>query len=380
MPNQTNSSVTVTTTYQYDYLNRLYEKSYSDGTTPTANFVYDQAGMWNVTQTNPIGRMTEAYLTANTFLVGSIFGYDPVGRVAMNNQVPYGKTSPAGGYPISYTYDLLGDILTSTNGEGVTLTYAYNGAAQVTGLTSSLSDANHPSTLFAGGLYSPPGGLTYASMGTASSTSGIGENRSYNSRLRTTAISTGVNTPTGTVGLESVAYVYAPNGDVTSLVDGPTGNWTFKYDDFNRLISTVVPDYSTSPYVYSYDRYGNRWQQTANGSCSAGTASCISFDANNHVTGGILTYDAAGNVTADNMHHYTYDAENRLTQVDAGTTASYVYDSFGQRAQRTTSAGSFALLYDLAGHAITEINSSNVWDRGEVICRSDVIWSHTLAV
>jgi RHS repeat-associated protein len=365
-PNQTSPSVTVTTTYQYDNLNRLTEKSYSDGTTPAANFAYDEASTWNITQTNPIGRLTEAYLTANTYLVGSIFGYDPLGRVAMNNQCPYGKTCPGGGYPISYTYDLLGNILTSTNGESVTLTYAYNGAAQVASLNSSLSDANHPSTLLSGALYNAPGGLTSGSMGTVTSTSGISETRTYNNRLRTVVIGTGVNTPSGYVGLEGMTYGYAPNGDVTSLVDGPTGNWTFKYDDFNRLISTVVPDYSTSPYVYSYDRYGNRWQQTANGSCTAGTASCISFDANNHVTGGILTYDAAGNVTADNMHHYTYDAENHLTQVDAGTTASYVYDSFGQRAQRAIAGASFSLLYGLTGHAITEINSSNVWDRGEV--------------
>jgi RHS repeat-associated protein len=365
-PNQTSPSVTVTTTYQYDALNRLTQKSYSDGVTPTANVVYDTAGLWNIPQTNPIGRMTEAYLTSNTYLVGSIFGYDPLGRVAMNNQCPYGKTCPAGGYPVNYTYDLLGDMTSYTNGESVTLTYGYNSAAQLTSLTSNLSDANHPSSLLSSALYNAPGSLTSASMGTITTTSGIGESHTYNNRLRPIVIGTGVNTSSGYVGLEGMTYGYAPNGDVTSLADGPTGNWTFKYDDFNRLISTVVPDYSTSPYAYSYDRYGNRWQQTANGSCSAGTASCISFDANNHVTGGILTYDAAGNVTADNMHHYTYDAENRLTQVDAGTTASYVYDSFGQRAQRTTAVGSFALLYDLTGHAITEINSSGVWDRGEV--------------
>jgi RHS repeat-associated protein len=57
---------------------------------------------------------------------------------------------------------------------------------------------------------------------------------------------------------------------------------------------------------------------------------------------------------------YTYDAENRITQVDAGTTASYTYDAFGRRVFKSTGAsvpnecdwyggGDVFYLYDLAG-------------------------------
>jgi len=358
----------IATTYTYDVLNRVTQKSYSDGT-PTAYFIYDIKPDWNVAQTNIIGRMTEAY-TNQSELLASVFGYDSVGRVVLNNQVA-GIASPAGGYTLEYTYDLLGDMTTATNGLGsVTFTYGYNSAAQLTGVTSSISDASHPSSLLSSVLYNAPGGLTSASMGTITSTSGISESRTYDKRLRTVVISTGVNTPTGFVGLVGMTYGYAPNGDVTSPADGPTGNWTFTYDDFNRLLSTVVPVYSASPYAYVYDRYGNRWKQTGNGSCTAGTAFCISFDANNHVTGGILTYDAAGNVIADNMHHYTYDAENRLTQVDAGTTASYLYDALGRRVQKTTAGATVNDLYDLNGHAVTELSSTGEWNRGEVYAGS----------
>jgi RHS repeat-associated protein len=349
-------------------LNRLYQKSYSDGT-PTAYFIYDTKPDWNVAQTNIIGRMTEAY-TNQSELLASVFGYDSMGRVVLNNQVA-GSASPAGGYSLEYIYDLLGDMTSATNGLGsVAFTYGYNSAAQLTGVTSSISDANHPSSLLSGVLYSPPGSLASAFMGTYTSTSGIYESRTYDKRLRPLVISTGVNTPTGFVGLVGMTYGYAPNGDVTSLADGPTGNWTFTYDDFNRLQSTVVPNYSTSPYAYVYDRYGNRWKQTANGTCTAGTAFCISFDANNHVTGGILTYDAAGNVIADNMHHYTYDAENRLTEVDAGTTASYLYDALGRRVQKTAAGATVNYLYDLDGHVVTELASTGEWTRGEVYAGS----------
>jgi hypothetical protein len=47
---------------------------------------------------------------------------------------------------------------------------------------------------------------------------------------------------------------------------------------------------------------------------------CLTFNGNNQVSGGLLTHFAHGNVTADNMHHYTYDEESRITQVNNGGT------------------------------------------------------------
>jgi RHS repeat-associated protein len=359
----------IATTYTYDVLNRLTQKSYSDGT-PTANFFYD-ANVWhNINLTNTVGRLSyDGALSSSGYVASEAFSYDSMGRVINNSQCAI-PTCSNGPFSVTYSYDLLGDMTSTTPGAPVTLTYGYNSAAQLTSVTSSLSDANHPSSLLSDVQYNAPGRLASAFMGTNTSTSGISESRTYDKRLRTLVISTGVNTPTGYVGLVGMTYGYAPNGNVTSLADGPTGNWNFTYDDFNRLQSTVVPAYSTSPYAYVYDRYGNRWKQTANGTCTAGTAFCISFDANNRVTGGILTYDAAGNVIADNMHHYTYDAENRLTQVDAGTTASYAYDASGHRIQKTTAGTTVYYVYDLNGHVVTENGTAGAWNRSEVYAGS----------
>jgi len=77
-------------------------------------------------------------------------------------------------------------------------------------------------------------------------------------------------------------------------------------------------------------------------------------------------YDASGNLLNDGTHSYAYDAENRITTVDNGSAASYVYDAGGQRVRKTTSSGSVDYLYDLAGHEITELSSSGSWNRGEV--------------
>ncbi|MGH9555531.1 MAG: hypothetical protein ACRD2Y_06880 [Terriglobales bacterium] len=45
----------------------------------------------------------------------------------------------------------------------------------------------------------------------------------------------------------------------------------------------------------------------------------------NRITTPGYAYDAAGNMTNDSLHTYTYDAENRMTKVDNGSAATYTY-------------------------------------------------------
>lgn len=56
----------------------------------------------------------------------------------------------------------------------------------------------------------------------------------------------------------------------------------------------------------------------------------------NQITNSGFTYDAAGNLTADGTgtgtHTYQWDAENRMTSTDTGTTSSHTIN--GQRATR----------------------------------------------
>lgn len=73
------------------------------------------------------------------------------------------------------------------------------------------------------------------------------------------------------------------------------------------------------------------------------------------------SYEAAGNLLNDGAHNYKYDAENRIIQVDSGTTAAYVYDAEGNRVQKTAAASSDGdaagikiYLYDQSGHPIQE--------------------------
>jgi RHS repeat-associated protein len=114
---------------------------------------------------------------------------------------------------------------------------------------------------------------------------------------------------------------------------------------------------------WSYDAWGNRTAQTpTGGTCNQ---SNLTFDANNRITTSGFTYDADGNVTYDGVHHYYYDAENRLIQTDGtpGTcstaAACYFYDTQGRRVQKIIGSGETSYLYDLDGKVMAEVNSGS---------------------
>jgi len=59
-----------------------------------------------------------------------------------------------------------------------------------------------------------------------------------------------------------------------------------------------------------------------------------------------LFYDANGNMTSDGTHSYTWDARNRLSQIDLGNTASFMYDPFGRRVSKTIVGTQTGFLFD----------------------------------
>lgn len=170
---------------------------------------------------------------------------------------------------------------------------------------------------------------------------------------------------------------YAPNGAVLGVNDSVNGIWSYRYDDFNRLSSASRTDVPLG-LEFQYDQYGNRWQQNL----TAGTAgtSQLTFAAaanatrtgncyhaagvNNQPDG--FCFDAAGNLLSDGVHTYTYDAENRILSVDAGQTATYLYNGLGQRVSKGTGASASEFIYDLSGNLITEVSGSGNWIRGEI--------------
>jgi RHS repeat-associated protein len=134
----------------------------------------------------------------------------------------------------------------------------------------------------------------------------------------------------------------------------------YTYDGVNRLKLAQATGSSTYnlDFIYTQDtsngQFGNmscllNGHGTTVGPCTQNTYNA----ANNHITTSGYSYDAAGNVTNDSVHAYTWDAEGRIAKVDAGTTATYTYDALGQRVYGVVGANpEIYYIYDPAGNLL----------------------------
>ena len=344
------SSGNVITTYSIDVLNRVTSKVYSDGTTPTAYFQYDTSENWGsppFPQYNIIGRLTGSSVSGTP--ASEIFSYDAMGRVLVNPQCSP-STCGTSSFMVYATYDLAGDLTSTTDAAGTTISYGYNGADRLTAVTSSLNDSQHPGALYSLDStygYYPNGAIRKATFG-----NGFTETQAFNSRLqpcRTNVNSAGVyfSTCTDSVPTSNVldlTLVYnagsSDNGNVVtwSAVGRQTFARSYGYDSLNRI--QTMSDSATGQACKGLSWTIDAWSNVIGQTTTAGT--CYSFSAtattNNQLVG--YQYDAAGNMTYDGTHHYIYDAENRIIQVDSGSTASYVYEANGRRVRKTLWGGS----------------------------------------
>jgi len=130
------------------------------------------------------------------------------------------------------------------------------------------------------------------------------------------------------------------------------------------MSSTGDPSGCTG-YSWTYDAWGNRTAQTGTSGTNCNQAS-TGFSTKNQITSPTgYVYDANGNLTNDTVHTYTYNAENWLTQVDGGATASYIYSADGRRMQKSVGSTSLTYLYDLSGKVVAEDNGTS-WGPGYV--------------
>ncbi len=77
-------------------------------------------------------------------------------------------------------------------------------------------------------------------------------------------------------------------------------------------------------------------------------------------------------MTYDGSHYYTYDAENHIIQVDSGSTASYVYDEYGNRVRKNTGSAWTEYFYGPNGSVEAEYNGT-AWPAQYVYAGSRLI-------
>jgi RHS repeat-associated protein len=344
--NQTSSSVTTTTTTQYDSVGRPVSVAYSDGT-PTKSYSYDSSLGWGtISQTNMKGRVSLASISGTA---GSAYSYDPMGRVnAMDECLPSGCGNGAYDRLLYYTYDLAGDLLTSTDGSTVQSTYNVSLAGELQSLTSSQNNSTNPPDILSN-VQNGPHGPTSWSLG-----NGLSGVHGYDTlgRLNGGWVCNGSTSQSCTGGTQMYGFSLTMSGNqVHAPCDTtmPGTCMTVGYDEFSRLTSWGN---SSLGFTYVYDRWGNRWQQ--NLTAGSGPQPQLSFNTStNRVTNSGYSYDAAGNMTDDSVHAYTYDAEGNVTAVDSGSTATYTYDALNHRVQTVTSAGTVSFLFNANGQRVS---------------------------
>jgi RHS repeat-associated protein len=232
-----------------------------------------------------------------------------------------------------------------------TVSYSLDAAARLSSLSSSATSYAAAASL-SSVSYKPQGALESETLGNS-----LIHQVSYNTRLQTTAIKLGTSgSPTSVLNL---GYDYGTtdnNGNVKSHVN-TIGSLaitdTFSYDSLNRISSTVETTTSGSGWTENngYDRYGNRWIDYGGGSHNLAFSTST-----NRITTSGYTDDAAGNVTNDGVHAYTFDAENRILKVD--TVTAYSYDGAGRRVRKLVGENT-RFIYSLSGALVAEFNGSS---------------------
>jgi RHS repeat-associated protein len=393
-PNQS-GSLTVQTSYIYDTLNRLSEKNYNDGSTPTVQYGYDHMALTGckiapqpLSDSYPIGRRTAMCDGAG----GSSWSHDMMGRILDQRRT---TGAAIGDYEIdTYNFDGSPRVVTTL---GFSVAYGYNAAERP---ISAVNNGTNPATKFVtAATYAPPGELATMTMGSTTSFTGIVTSNAYNNRLQPILLSAAVAGQNAVFGEcfdfhLGVAVTTTPcsfsasklgdNGNVYQVVNNRdnTRTQSFTYDTLNRIYSAQ----STGPQwgeTFTIDAWGNMTNEAGIAGKTNSEGLNTSASTNNQLSG--FGYDAAGNMISNGTISFVYDAENRLIATGG---YSYLYDGDGQRVEKCTegttpgtcASGATGTLYwrgNAASDALKETdlagNGENnyVFFNGQRVARSD---------
>lgn len=323
------------TYYYYDSIGRLIESGIrnSDGTdTPLETYTYTansrkttqylkgETGapeQRTITTLDKMGNVIQIGRRLSGTTYNDKYAYDNLGY-QINNQTTYSRWK-GDTYTNVNTYDHKGNLQTSQDAQGNTITNTYDLAGNL--LTTT--DAKGNVTTY-----------TYDLSG----------------RMLT------VTTPIDAMKSSIVKYTYDPNGNVieqqtgtgTAVTDGLPANFTtirYTYDKMNRLTAVEqVIDETTSDYsTYTYDKMGNLLTSSVgymkSGDIISGTPSVTTY-----------TYDRSGNILTmtdplGKTETYTYDINgNVLTKTDRnGITTTYTYDNRGRLTKEVIGSGDLAI-------------------------------------
>ena len=315
----------------YDNRNRSTAYSWNDGVTPSASIVYDN------------GSRITSITNSNSAIS---FTYDNDGETLTEAQNVTGLGSKA----VTYAYNADGTVNTLTYPDSTALTYTYNSRGQITGIKQgSATVANY----------------TYDAAGnpiTKSLANGVSTALTYDAVERITSITD----LAGSTQLQSFNYGYDSMSRRKYVKrNGGLGD-VYTYDSCGQLISVqynatnpdINPSNPQQTTTFSFDSAGNRTQVVDS---IHGTTTYVTNPENQYssVNGAELSYDAKGNLSANNGWSYTYNAENRLIQAQNGaSTVTFAYDPDGRCVKRVDGGTTSYFIYQSGWSLLADYSST----------------------
>jgi RHS repeat-associated protein len=225
----------------------------------------------------------------------------------------------------SYTYNSLGEPLTVTDPLGNVTTNTYDGSGNLLTVTAPAPNGAIAASVTQFG-YDAKGELTQITDPLGNITT-----LTYNPVGLIATIKDAQNNVT--------SYAYDQHGNRTSITDPLNNTTTFAYDSGDRLTTITYADKSTVSFGYDYR--GRRTSVTDQN----GKVTSYAYDDADRLTS---VTDAANKVT-----QYAYDTENNLLSITdaAEHTTSFTYDAFGRVTETSFPSNLVeSYLYDAVGN------------------------------
>lgn len=346
--------------FEYDVLDRTTLAQ--DALGQLTQMTYDNHANL-LTVTDPRGGLTQHTYDAKNRLATRVDPLNQPESFQYDGKDNLSQHTDRKGQVTDYVYDAHDRLTQKTYADGGTVAYVYDGGDRLVQAVDSISG-----TITRG--YDDLDRLTSEASAQGSVT------YSYDAAFRRIGMQAS--------GQGGIGYTYDNANRLTQITQG-TGNVTVTYDASSRRIGLVLPGGIEATYgydaasqltsiayqrggtvigdlIYTYDSAGQRTRIAGSLSRTSlpDALSSATYDVANRLmswNGTALAYDANGNMLSDGTRNYTWDARNRLTSVIGTANASFQYDAFGRRAQKTAAGTSTNYLYD-GPNPVQELNGT----------------------
>ncbi|MES2308411.1 MAG: RHS repeat-associated core domain-containing protein, partial [Verrucomicrobiota bacterium] len=337
-----------TTLYQYDTLGNM-TREWGSGTYPV-DYEYNTKGqrtkMFTYRSLASVGNKSQGDAT--------IWGYDAATGLLVSKTDAASKAT-------TYTYYPTGQLKTRSWARGVTSTYGYNTAGDLTSVSYSDSTPGMTQTVGRSGptqitdgsgtrtFTNSTIGLSFGSSYNAGLLNGLGVSYTYDGLGRLDSMTAGGRTTNygyrsegrlGTVTHQSnvATYGYKPNSDLISTTTFTAGagtrlTSTRNYDPFDRMGSVVNTPGSGTGISRAYT-YNNR-NQRATSTTASGDYWNYGYNNKGEVTSGVKRNSSNVDLLG-HSYAYTFDEiGNRMTTTVNGKASTYDVNALNQYDQRT---------------------------------------------